>query len=304
LSPLIDFEFESYLTVTFLTDDSYAVNPQDRAEALRFYQDYYLANTSVPIGWTGSLAGCNPGVTSAAFRAAVLQRINYFRGMAGVPPVALNGDSNRLAQAAALMMSVNRSLDHTPPTTWLCYSKDGADGAGSGNLALGAMGWDAIALYMQDPGSGNTALGHRRWILYPQTQEMGTGDIPSSAGYPPANALVVFDEHMWEPRPITRDSFVAWPPPGYVPRPVVYPRWSFSYPSANFASASVTMTLGGANVPLTVFPVVNGYGENTLAWEISGLSGSGDQSYQVRIVNVVIGGQSRSFNYTVTVFTP
>jgi hypothetical protein len=31
------------------------------------------------IAWTGSLAVNNPGTTSASFKAAILQRINYFR---------------------------------------------------------------------------------------------------------------------------------------------------------------------------------------------------------------------------------
>ena len=40
-------------------------------------------------------------------------------------------------------------------------------------------------------------------ILYPQTQFMGTGDIPSRDGYPASNALWVFDNNMWQPRPDT-----------------------------------------------------------------------------------------------------
>jgi hypothetical protein len=133
---------------------------------------------------------------------------------------------------------------------------------------------------------------------------MGTGDMPYGSGYPDTNALRVFDSHMWDTRPPTRDNFVAWPPPGYVPRPVVFPRWSFSYPGANFSAASVLVTSGGASVPVTKLPIANGYGENTLAWEMSGLSGTSDKSYQVNILNAAIGGQARSFAYTVVLFTP
>ena len=50
---------------------------------------------------------------------------------------------------------------------------------------------------MHDPGSYNYFVGHRRWILYPQTKEMGTGDIPYANGYPGANALWGFDDNIF-----------------------------------------------------------------------------------------------------------
>ncbi len=51
---------------------------------------------------------------------------------------------------------------------------------------------------------------------------MGTGDVPETASYPAINVLWVQDEdHIFDPRPKTFNEFVAWPPPGYVPAPVV-----------------------------------------------------------------------------------
>jgi hypothetical protein len=207
------------------------------------------------------------------------------------------------------MMSANRALSHTPPADWTCYSIDGAQGAGSSNLYLGVYSWDAITGYMRDPGGNNYPVGHRRWILYPQTEEMGSGDIPPTGGYWPANALRVFDDNMWTPRPPTRDDFVAWPPPGFVPHIVVFARWSFSYPQADFVAATVSMALGGVSVPLEQAPIRNGYGENTLVWLPLGLPDGaiwprpvGDTTYTVHIENVIIAGQARSFSYDVTVF--
>jgi hypothetical protein len=232
--------------------------------------------------------------------------------MAGVPAkVTLNDEYSTKAQAAALMMSVNRQLSHDPPASWQCYSDAGHEGAGNSNLYLGVYGWNAITGYMRDPGSGNYFVGHRRWILYPQTQQMGTGDIPPVTGYSPANALWVFDSNMWGPRPATRDEFVAWPPRGYVPYQVVFARWSFAYPGADFSSATVTMSSGGSSVPLVQSAVVNGYGENTLVWIPLGLNDgapwpkpANDTTYTVNVQNVTIGGQSRSFTYDVIVFDP
>jgi uncharacterized protein YkwD len=289
------------------------INTQERQVALNYYIERYLSSEGTAINWTGSHSNCNPGSTGQNFRDAVLQRINYFRAMAGVPAgVAFSEESNRKAQAAALMMSVNRKLSHDPTTDWLCYSTDGDAGAGSSNLYLGVYGWNAITGYMKDPGTGNSFVGHRRWILYPQTQVMGTGDIPPTTSYSPANALLVFDEaHMWGIRPPTRDEFVAWPPPGYVPYQVVFPKWSFSYPAGDFIQATVTMSSNGVNLPLTKYTVVNGYGENTLVWMPNFISDgavwpkpNNDTRYDVSVKNVLINGVQREFTYTVIVFDP
>jgi len=212
------------------------------------------------------------------------------------------------AQAAALMMSVNGLLSHTPDESWECYTPEGDEGAGSSNLSLGVYGPVAIRGYIYDPGTTNTAVGHRRWILYPQTQYMGTGDIPPVGDYRAANALWVFDlVNMWGPRPETRDTFVAWPPPGYVPDPVVYPRWSFAVDDADFGQASVTLTCVGQPVAVVQYTPVYGYGENTLVWEpqtsftdppAEGIS------CQVTVSQVLIGGQPQTFTYTIIIFDP
>jgi hypothetical protein len=285
-----------------------SVDPQDRQASMNFFNQVYLASENATIDWTGSHAACDAGTTADAFRYAVQLRINYFRAMAGVPgSVQLSDEYNRKAQKAALMMSANRQLNHTPPAAWQCYSAEGAQAAGSSNLSLGIYGPAAITGYMVDPGEGNYFAGHRRWILYPQTQWMGTGDIPPAGGYPPANALWVFDENMWAPRPQTREEYVAWPPPGYVPYQVIFSRWSFAYDEADFSSATVEMSTGGQNIPLVVRPVANGYGENTLVWEPEASFDSppaADITYSVAVYHVKIGGVFRDFFYQVIVFDP
>jgi uncharacterized protein YkwD len=284
------------------------IDPGERQASLTFFDQVYRASEGVEIGWTGNHATCSAGETAETFREAVALRINYFRSMAGVPAVVqLSDDYSRKAQQAALMMSANERLSHSPSTDWLCYTAEGAQAAGSSNLYLGVYGPAAITGYMYDPGNGNYAVGHRRWILYPQTQWMGTGDIPPLDDHRPANALWVFDEHMWEPRPPTREEYVAWPPPGYVPYQVVFPRWSLAYAGADFSQATVTMSSGGKGVAVAVQPVINGYGENTLVWEPSlsfGTPPAGDTAYEVRVSQVRIGGAWRDFAYRVILFDP
>src|SRR6185436_11898751 len=83
-----------------------------------------------------------------------------------------------------------------------------------------------------------------------------------------ANALwVINTDEVFGPRPATREQFVAWPPPGYVPQPLIFTRWSFSYDEANFGGASVTMTRNGSDVQVVLHSPVAGAGENTVTWD-------------------------------------
>jgi hypothetical protein len=303
---------KTYLPFLRQVPEGMFVDVRDRQAVLNFYNQDYLGWTSAAIGWTGSQAACTAGVTSAAFKDAVAHRINYFRAMAGVPPVITFADAANLkAQAAALMMSANGNLSHSPPSSWKCYSSTGAAGAGSSNLAMGAYGWNAITMYMRDPGSGNTASGHRRWILYPPTLVMGTGDVPGGGSYWSTNSLVVFGYAVSSPAPAPRDGFVAWPPAGYVPYPLVFARWSFSVAGADFSAATVSMSSNGSPISVTQSPIANGYGDNTLVWIPLGLGDSAnwpaisaDATYNVTVSNVKISGAPRSFSYSVTVFNP
>jgi len=303
-APSAKATFHVYLPLVRL---GISVNPQNRAESRDFYLQHYLSTAGVSMGWSGDLGACRPGETSQAFRDAVLRRINYFRAMAGVPTVKLNAEYNRKAQAAALMMSANDQLSHSPPGNWRCYSAEGAQAAGSSNLCLGLMGWDAIRLYMLEGG----LVGHRRWILYPRTRQMGSGDIPPAQGNWAANALWVFDQGAWQTRPRVRDEFVAWPPPGYVPYQVINDHWSLSYPGADFSAATVSMSSGFSAIRTVVDAPFGGYGENTLVWipQVETEGGlwprpTADTSFRVDVRNVNVGGQVRDFAYTVIVFDP
>ena len=231
--------------------NGFVVNPASREISRIFFRTVYSASENVAIGWNGSVAAGNTGTTSATFKTAVQRRVNYFRAMSGIPAgITFDPTYNSKDQQAALMMSANDSLSHAPPTTWTYYTAGGAEAAGHSNIFLGSYGPEAITGYIEDFGSPNAEAGHRRWILYPQTKTMGGGDIPPDGTYQSANALWVATPDFGTTRPAVRDEFVAWPPPGFVPHSLVFPRWSFSYPGANFASTTVTLRRGGASVPV------------------------------------------------------
>ncbi len=262
---------------------------------------------SVPIQFTGSVSACQAGTTSAAWKDAVVRTLNSFRVMAGLPgTVKVNLSNAAMNQEAALMMDANSSLSHTPPTSWACYSANGATAAGKSNLALGNNGPSAVHAYMAD--TGTPSLGHRRWLMLPQLGEIGTGDTPR------ANAMWVFGGNVAVPPGATANG-VAWPPRGFVPwtNRVATPThpWSFSLAGADFSAASVTVTNDkGQLLTLTnVGQLANGYGDNTIGWRIPTDSSlwsraPADTRFNVQLSNVKVGGQAKSFEYSVTFFTP
>jgi uncharacterized protein YkwD len=292
-------------TIAPAATSGFSVDTANRRDVLAFYQCIYKASESFAanMAWTGSVASCVPGTTSAVFKNDVLRRVNFFRAMTGLPAnITFNATNSSKAQEAALMMSSNGALDHFPPNTWSCYTANGYQAAGASNIALGNYGPSAVNAYMRDDGSNNIIVGHRRWILYSRAQEMGTGDIPSNGSYNAANALWVIGNFKPAPAP----TFVAWPNQGYVPSSLVPARWSLSYPGADFGSAVVTMSQLGTNVPLTVISrSASGVGDSTIVWEPTGIPSSvtSDLPYTVSITNIGGGGPT-SRAYNVILFNP
>lgn len=280
------------------------VDTQSRADVVNFYFDEHVVSEGIDAEWTGAVDTCSPGITSMEYEMETLRRVNFYRAMAGLPgDVTFNGEWNAKCQDAALMMIAEGSLSHTPPPSWACFTDDGQEAAGKSNLAIGASGPRAIDLYMIDSGANNQAVGHRRWILFPPQQTMGTGSVTAiNNSFAGANALWVIGGATGQ-----ASQPVAWPPEGFTPFDLVPGRWSYSHPGANFSGADVTMIQGGASVDLTVLPIQNGFGDNTIVWEpvlTKGFAGGPDQTFTVMIDNVVAGGESQMILYDVTVIDP
>ncbi|HAV63180.1 MAG TPA: hypothetical protein DCY13_12540 [Verrucomicrobiales bacterium] len=285
------------------------IDTGSRTEVVAAFHASYLPSEGVATGWNGNASTCVLGVNSAAHEQATLRRVNYFRAMAGLPGVVgLDEIRSDKCVKAAMMMSAQGQLSHAPGISWACYSADGAEAAGKSNIALGAEGPSAVDLYMDDHGPGNHFVGHRRWILYPPQQVMGTGSVPTHSGKAAANALWVLAN--FGPRP-SGPEFIAWPPPGYFPHqllPKLSTRWSFSLPNADFGPATVSVSRNGQALTTAVQSRSDaGFGDNTFVWTVAGvpsLAPAADTDYVVSITHVSVGGQTRSFTYTVTVIDP
>jgi hypothetical protein len=284
----------------------FVVDPMNRTDVLAFYQTAFTAseNYAANMAWTGSVAGGVAGTTSAAFKEDVRRRINFYRALSGLPAdITFDATKSAKDQEAALMFSRNGQLSHDPTDSWIYYTQNAYDAARASNIALGTYGPGSVDAYMRDDGSNNIVVGHRRWLHYSRARVMATGDVPGEGSYNRANAIWVIGDFKAAPAP----KFVAWPNRGYVPFSLVPARWSLSYPGANFASATVTMTRGATNIPTTVISRTdNGFGDNTIVWTPGGvpLSAGPDTPYNVTVASISGSGVPVSYNYTVTLFDP
>ena len=251
--------------------------------------------------FTGNVADCEAGTTSQAFRDSVVQRVNWYRQMAGVVSVTEDPSRSAAAQRKALIMSAEGKLSHYPPSDWACYTEVSI--GGGENLDLGSIGVHGAYRYMRDTGSNNLRVGHRRQILSPFVEEIGTGNVYDEDGSRRAANAMHFgydysgDATVREPR-----GFVAWPPAGYVPAGTVWGRWSFQLP-ADFTRATVSVTDDYGPIPVNVIGRAGAFinREGAVVWAVHGDWNSQefprfpnrDHCYTVTISNVTVGGTAQ-----------
>ncbi len=280
-----------------------AVNTSSREAVNRAYWSQFAPKLSLPVLWLGgSILGCLPGLSALSSNAATLSALNYVRSLSGLAPVAFSPAMNANAQRAALIMDANNALDHTPSSSWRCWSQTGATTANRSNLALAwpeLKSGQIIDMYMDDRGDSNKAVGHRRWILNPFSTVMGTGSTST------ANALTVIGPtNSSRPNP----RYVGWPTAGWFPNTMEPAgRWSLSagLRSVIFRDARVRVYRNGVRVPATKYAVHGGYAQPTLVWQL-GTSVPRTGNFKVVVTNIKRRGLSRTLSYTygVNLFTP
>lgn len=271
----------------------------DRATVAKAYRDVYLPAVAVtaPAPATTAASTCRSG-SSAALQQATLTAVNYVRDLSGVPPVTLYPAYSDDAQQAALMMYANNAISYDPPSTWACYTADGAEGAVNSNLSATANGAGVVEQYMDDAGTSHTAVGRRSALQLPNLQRIGTGTVGSF------NALWVGAAQGF---PDLR--YTSWPSAGYFPAPLEpQGRWSFTpwNTDDDVSHAKVTVTGPDGSVPVTLRPVSGRSG--ALVFELGSLpqpTGSRVDRYTVTVSGIVNWGEViDDFSYDVKLIDP
>ncbi len=272
----------------------------DRLTMVRDYETHYLGSVllTTDLGWDGDIGTCKSGKISDQAIALSMMRINYFRRLAGISnPVFYDPGLEKMCQEAALMMHAQNDLAHQPDSQWTCFSPDGLQAAMRSNLALGVHGTAAISLYMLDPGMNNSAVGHRRWILYSRAKEFGLGSTSN------AHALYVIHTKTAPPPDL---EYIAYPSAGFFPAPLLPDRWSLGLPHANFTMTKIQMKdQFESEIALETMPLKNGFGDNTIVWEpmkeLVPKYGTEDLTYQVYLTDVLIDDDTIDIRYAVTI---
>lgn len=287
----------AFLTIVLTIPVSAQCERQQMVEDyFRYFEGTRVRNSD--LAWSGDASTCQAGDISVTARQMTLERINYFRRLAKLKTaIGFDPSLTSMCQQAALMMHRNNQLSHEPEDNWFCFSNGGKTAAGKSNLALGAHSSEAIALYMEDPGVNNHAVGHRRWILYSRAKDFGMGSTDR------AHVLYVINNKISTPED---PPYVAYPSSGYFPAPLLPDRWSLSVPGAQFDEAVVRMSdERGQEITTEIQPIRNGFGDNTLVWELSGLAINKhqdyDQTYYIRVSGIRTSQEILDLEYSVTV---
>ena len=280
----------------------------ERKIALEDYQQNYLGSIVDDPGWTGNISTCDAGSISQNALDKTLIRINYFRRLVGLNDnITFNSDYFDMHQQAALMMDANNQLSHHPPSNWLCWTADGDYAAGTSSISLGSVNFHSsrcITLFIEDPGSSNTAVGHRRWLLYSRASEFSFGCTNRASALTEFGDAAKFENTNFP-------EYIAYPPNGYIPQELVFERWSFSIPaennqSADFSNAQISMSGPDGDINLNVVSRTdNGYGDNTIVWEPQNVltSSNEDIEYFVTITDIE-NNSIGNYSYSVKIFKP
>ena len=289
------------------------VDTNNRQSVTDAYLNVWKPANAVPMSWSGSVSTCAPGSVSAAAQQATLDTVNFYRSMAGLDPVTFDPALSGPAQEEALLIAANGKLTHSPDPSSTCYTTRAATAASRSNLDFGAAGAQAVDLYMSD--NGVPQAGHRRWVLYPDTLTMGSGSTDiSNALYVIPNWLAVISSASVTATAgtFTNPTWVTWPTSGYFPRQLEPGgQWSLSAAGRgfDFTSASVSVVGPAGSVPVTIQPLAQGYGNDTLVWQLGStvptLLGTDTATYSVTVNGIKnTSGRTVSYSYQVHMFNP
>ncbi len=147
---------------------------------------------------------CDHGSVPAAAQENGIRRTNLYRWLAGLGPVGLDAALRPQQQACAALQAAMGRLSHQPPQNAPCYTREGAAGAGSSNLAGGRALADTVDAYVAD--NNTPSLGHRRWVLNPSARVTTFGH----------KGRWGCQYSFSQGGPVEVD-YVSWPPAGPVP---------------------------------------------------------------------------------------
>lgn len=224
---------------------------QERYSATRVYYKTVAGKKIANTGWDGNSKDCNSGHMPDSTLYNVINRINYYRQNAGIVlPMDLNRQKSRKCQEAATMYAPKGIFTREPTeATHTCYTKGAAEAAQVAQCILESNPAQCVTIFMND--NKSEELINRRAILNPEGLEAGFGSAENCSVFWLLDLSGAPDSAWYQ------THFVAWPPPGYSPKMLLFNKWSFSI-ADDLTDAKVTMkNKAGEDVSVVVtqFPI-------------------------------------------------
>lgn len=252
-------------------------SPEGAQEVCKRYQEAFASKDEG--AWSGKVEGCEPGDISKEARDRALAQVNFIRWLTGLKSVTTDPALDKKAQACALMMHANGQLSHNPPTSWKCYSADGADAAKKSNISS-APGVSSVLLYMIDPGN-DTTIGHRRWIVANRFGPTGLGSTSKSS------CMFTIGGKQNGDR-----KWTAWPPPGVFPielnsngwASMDKTGWTIQSDSLTFEGKTIAVKADGEDKAVDIAQLLPGFGgRNAVKITPQGWKMTAGTKYQVTV---------------------
>lgn len=225
--------------------------------------------------WTAGASPCDPGTLSPTAHDDAMRVLNAYRWLAGESAAGADPSLADAQQQCAVMMTVNGTLSHAPPSSWRCYTAAGAGAAGSSNLALGtSTPAESVDLYANETGQ---ELGHRRWVFAPALGPTWFGATNR------ASCMQSFRSS----RPSAVPAVVAWPNPGPAPiEAFAGGVWHAQSGTRDVSGARVEVRNDASDAVLAITSVSSSgnYGNSAaVAWRPSGWTPTEGSTYRVTL---------------------
>ena len=277
---------------------SVAIDTSSRASVRKAYLDVYKPAITVPVNWNGSTASCVAGTPSAAALEAADTTWNFYRALAGSGSITLTSSLNDRAQGVTLITEANGTLNHYPSPSSRCYTQQAGADSAQASLARGSRTVGGhLAAFVDDFGSGNGAVLHRRQLLAPAVAHGGVGGTSNASSTLLGNTVSG-----------DVDTLVAWPSAGYFPQPLLPTsnRWSVQSSGLSgwdLSGATVTISEPGGRAATSQVT----HTDSTAVVFTPTLPGSTatEPTYTVTIGNIISpNGATTSYRYPLTLFDP
>jgi hypothetical protein len=206
--------------------------------------------------------------------------LNAFRWLSGVAAVGWQSEVERDVNDCAVMMDRAERLDHHPPSSWECFTPEGARGAGSSNLTLISPEMDAASAIETFVNETVESLGHRRWSLYPRLAPTALG-VTARAMCMRARTRMVDHANTSE-----TPAIVAYPNPGFAPIANFRTgQWSVQDGAIEVRGATVRVedARTGAALAIDQRELQRGYGGSAIAFSPSGWTPEVGAAYRVTV---------------------